>query len=132
NEKQYRKRELVESRNARGRFRIEQRDLVLVLEQFYGEFPGPELEQAGIEEYCADSNPHCELDDGEREFSEPSPCSHEQGAKHRPRLPPYLMHGGHVGAPSLCLMETASPSDISFRKERPLSKPGSVSMASSA
>src|SRR5262249_39916855 len=106
----YGKHEFVESREARCRLGIEQRNLVLVLKELNGEFPRPDLEQAGVEEYSPDADSHPELDDGQRESRKPFPCDHEPVANHPRGRPLHLMHGRHIGAPSFCLIETASPS----------------------
>src|SRR6185295_8671299 len=59
---QYRKGQLVEGGETRRPDRVDERHLVLVLEQFDCELPGIELEQPRIEEHGADRDPHGELD----------------------------------------------------------------------
>src|SRR5262245_54276099 len=64
---QYRKGQLVEGGEPRRPYRIDERHLVLVLEQLDREFPGIDLEQSRVEEHGADRDPHGELDQRKRD-----------------------------------------------------------------
>src|SRR6266850_2303027 len=75
---EHRKGQLVEGGEPCRPCRVDERHLVLVLEQLDRELPGIDLEQPRVEEHGADRDPHGELDQRERDALEGG-AGREQG-----------------------------------------------------